>query len=261
MKKKFLTLNIFMVIFVSANLFAFQFSPLTQEFDASGAGSAKTYTIVNDSDEPIAIQISALTRSQDSKNGDEINTPADNYFTIVHPKTIVQPQSSEIVRVLYKGPKTVSSELAFRIRAEQLPYSQGRNTDNNSMFNFLYVYTTSAYVKPANVVQNVLVRKVAPSTSIQQIEDNAGNTVEQQVETMAVTLSNMGTVHQSLTDVTLIVSDSTGKTVKLQGSEQLSGLLATNILAKKTITKQIPWPSKLSRKDGVKYRYSFQIND
>lgn len=261
MKKKIFTLNILLVMFVSANLFAFQFSPLTQEFDASGAGSAKTYTIVNDSDEPIAIQISALTRSQDSRNGDEINTPADNYFTIVHPKTIVQPQSSEIVRVLYKGPKTVTSELAFRIRAEQLPYSQGKNTDNTSMFNFLYVYTTSAYVKPTNVVQNVLVRKVAPSTDVQQVEDGNGNTIEQKVDTMAVTLSNMGTVHQSLTDVTLVVSDSTGNTVKLQGSDQLSGLLATNILAKKTITKQIPWPSELSRDPGVRYRYSFKIND
>lgn len=261
MKKKFLTLNIFMVMFVCANLFAFQFSPLTQEFDASGAGSAKTYTIVNDSDDPIAIQISALTRSQNSKNGDEINTPANNYFTIVHPKTIVQPQSSEIVRVLYKGPKTVNSELAFRIRAEQLPYSQGRNTDNNSMFNFLYVYTTSAYVKPSSIVKNVLVRKVSPSITVKQIEDEEGNTVEQEVETMAVTISNLGTVHQSLTDITLIVSDSTGKTVKLQGNEQLSGLLATNILAKKTITKQIPWPSELSRNAGVKYRYSFQLND
>jgi fimbrial chaperone protein len=261
MKKKFLSLCILMVFVASANLFAFQFSPLTQEFDPSGAGSAKTYTIVNDSDEPIAIQISALTRSQDSENGDEINTPADNYFTIVHPKTIVQPQSSEIVRVLYKGPKTVSSELAFRIRAEQLPYSQGKNTDNNSMFNFLYVYTTSAYVKPSSVVENVLVRRVAPSTTIQQVEDADGNTVDKEVETMAVTLSNLGTVHQSLTDVTLIVSDSTGNTVKLEGSEQLAGLLATNILAKKTITKQIPWPSSLSREAGVKYRSSFTIND
>lgn len=261
MIKKILTLNILMGLLISVNLFAFQFSPLTQEFDASGAGSAKTYTIVNDSDDPIAIQISALTRSQDSRTGDEINTPADNYFTIVHPKTIVQPQSSEIVRVLYKGPKSVNSELAFRIRAEQLPYSQGKNSDNTSMFNFLYVYTTSAYVKPASVVRNVLIRKIAPSTGIKQVEDSNGKAVDKKINTMSITLSNMGTVHQSLTDVTLVVSDSTGKTVKLEGSDQLSGLLATNILAKKTITKQIPWPSELSRAAGVKYRYSFKIND
>jgi len=259
MKK--LTYLCLLMVFVTANLFAFQFSPLTQEFDASGPGSAKTYTIVNDSDEPIAIQITALTRSQNAKNGEEINTPASNYFTIVHPKTIVQPQSSEIVRVLYKGPSRVSSELAFRIRAEQLPYSQGRNEDNNSMFNFLYVYTTSAYVLPSNIVENVIVRKVAPSTATEQIEEDDGTTVETTRDTMAVTLSNMGTVHQSLSDITLIVSDSTGNTVKLQGNEQLSGLIATNILAKKTITKQIPWPSGLSREPGVKYRFSFSINN
>lgn len=258
--KKLMYLCLLMV-FGAANLFAFQFSPLTQEFDSSGPGSAKTYTIVNDSDQPIALQISALTRSQDAKNGDEINTPASNYFTIVHPKTIVQPQSSEIVRVLYKGPSSVSSELAFRIRAEQLPYSLGKNDNNNSMFNFLYVYTTSAYVTPANIVENVIVRKVAPSTKIEQVKDADGNLSDNTVDTMAVTLSNMGTVHQSLSDVTLIVSDSTGKTVKLEGAEQLSGLLATNVLAKKTITKQIPWPSELSRDPGVKYRFSFNLNN
>lgn len=250
-----------LMIFGTANLFAFQFSPLTQEFDSSGPGSAKTYTIVNDSDQPIAIQISALTRSQDAKNGEEINTPASNYFTIVHPKTIVQPQSSEIVRVLYKGPSKVNSELAFRIRAEQLPYSQGRTDANNSMFNFLYVYTTSAYVIPSTIVENVIVRKVAPSTKTEQVEDADGTLIDKTVDTMAITLSNMGTVHQSLSDVTLIVSDSTGNTVKLEGNEQLSGLLATNLLAKKTITKQIPWPSELSRDSGVKYRFSFSINN
>lgn len=250
-----------LMIFGTASLFAFQFSPLTQEFDSSGPGSAKTYTIVNDSDQPIAIQISALTRSQNASNGEEINTPASNYFTIVHPKTIVQPQSSEIVRVIYKGPSTVNSELAFRIRAEQLPYSQGKQDDNNSMFNFLYVYTTSAYVTPSNIIENVIVRKVAPSTSTRQIENADGKISEVSYDTMAITLSNMGTIHKSLTDITLIVSDSKGNTVKLEGSEQLSGLLATNILAKKTITKQIPWPAELSRESGVKYRFSLSINN
>ena len=47
MKKKIFTLNILLVMFVSANLFAFQFSPLTQEFDPSGAGSAKTLRVFN----------------------------------------------------------------------------------------------------------------------------------------------------------------------------------------------------------------------
>ncbi len=36
-------------------LMAYQLSPLNVTYDPTGAGSAKVYTIVNDSDAPIAI--------------------------------------------------------------------------------------------------------------------------------------------------------------------------------------------------------------
>ena len=251
MKEKFkkrLSLMILLITFVSIEMFAFQFSPLEQ-----------TYTIVNDSNDSIAVEISALTRSQDSL-GREVNSPATQYFSIVPNKTIVKPQSSQIIRVQYRGPQTTTSELSFRIKAEQVPYSKGKNTDDNSMFNFLYVYTTSAYVEPSSIVENISVRQVAPSSKIVESTDDEGNVIKEKVETMAVTLSNLGTVHQLLTNASLIVQDSKGNTVRLQGDSQLSGLTGTNILARKTVTLHIPWPSDLSRETGVKYKSKFDYN-
>lgn len=261
MLKKILCTSLFLLIFSVAQVFAFQFSPLTQSFDPTGPGSTKTYTIINDSDDSIAIQISALTRSQNASDGEEVNTPASQYFSIFPQKTIVKPQSSQIVRVQYHGPTTVTSELSFRIKAEQLPYSQGKNSNQDSMFNFLFVYTTSAYVTPSQIIENVKIRKIEPSTKVVETKNDDGTVDKNTVETMAITLSNLGTVHQSLMDAVLVVEDSNGNRVKLSGSTQLEGLISTNILAKKTITRSIPWPDALSRDDGVKYRFAFQYNN
>lgn len=87
-----------LLIFTVVPVFAFQFSPLEQTFAPSGVNSTKTYTIVNDSNDSIAIEISALTRDIDS-NGKEKNENAAAYFSIVPSKVILKPQSSQIVRV------------------------------------------------------------------------------------------------------------------------------------------------------------------
>lgn len=238
--KRIIALLLIGIVWV-CNLAAFQFSPLEQVFSPSGADSTKTYTIVNDSDDSIAIEISALTRDQDAE-GNEINTSAAAYFSIVPAKVIVKPQSTQIVRVQYRGPRTVTNELAFRLRAEQIPYSQGKNSQDKGMFNFLYVYTTSLYVNPSQPIARVAVQKVAPATT----ED--GSTV------LAVSVINSGNVHQLLIDAELVVTDSLGNSVTLKGNEELPGIDGMNLLAKKMVTKNVPWPAALAMGDGVTYR-------
>ena len=239
MKKVVLTLGLLILLLSSVH--AYQFSPLEQSFQPTGAESTKTYTIVNDSNDSIAISISALIRDQDAQ-GNEVNTPADAYFSIVPNKLVVPPQSSWVVRVQYRGPRTVTNELAFRLKAEQIPYSQGRASTDKGMFNFLYIYTTSLYVLPSRVVENVAIRSVAAST----MEDGS--------PALAVTLANLGTVHQLLISAVVEIKDSKGNSVVLQGAEALPGIDGMNILAKKTITKKVPWPEGLSRDAGVTYQ-------
>ena len=234
-------LTIILGVLLLASVYAYQFSPLEQTFQPSGAESSKTYTIVNDSNDSIAISISALTRDQDAQ-GNEINTPADAYFSIVPNKLVVPPQSSWVVRVQYRGPRTVTNELAFRLKAEQIPYSQGRASTDKGMFNFLYIYTTSLYVAPTRVVESVAVRSLAPAT----LEDGSPG--------LAVTVANLGTVHQLLIAATLEIRDSKGNSVVLEGQDALGTLDGMNLLARKSVTKTIPWPDGLSREAGVSYQ-------
>ncbi len=238
-KRVVLTLGLLMLLLSSVH--AYQFSPLEQSFQPTGAESTKTYTIVNDSNDSIAISISALIRDQDAQ-GNEVNSPADAYFSIVPNKLVVPPQSSWVVRVQYRGPRTVTNELSFRLKAEQIPYSQGRASTDKGMFNFLYIYTTSLYVLPSRVVENVAIRSVAAST----MDDGS--------PALAVTLANLGTVHQLLISAVVEIKDSKGNSVVLQGAEALPGIDGMNILAKKTVTKKVPWPVGLSRDSGVTYQ-------
>ena len=239
--KKRVVLTLGLLLLIISSVHAYQFSPLEQSFQPTGAESTKTYTIVNDSNDSIAISISALIRDQDAQ-GNEVNTPADAYFSIVPNKLVVPPQSSWVVRVQYRGPRTVTNELSFRLKAEQIPYSQGRASTDKGMFNFLYIYTTSLYVLPSRVVENVAIRSVAAST----MDDGS--------PALAVTLANLGTVHQLLISAVVEIKDSKGNSVVLQGAEALPGIDGMNILAKKTVTKKVPWPEGLSRDSGVTYQ-------
>ena len=231
-RKKKTLLTLIVLIFAVVPVFSFQFSPLEQTFAPSGANSTKTYTIVNDSNDSIAVEISALTRDLDS-NGREVNENAAAYFSIVPSKVILRPQSSQIVRVQYRGPRTVPTELSFRLRAEQIPYSQGRATEGQSMFNFLYVYTTSLYVSPSRTVSRVQVDAARPTLTADG----------RQVMTLSV--SNAGTIHQILNGARVeVVNNATRQSVIYEG-EALGFVNGLNLLAGKRVNVQVAWPQNM----------------
>lgn len=230
-RRNFIIVSLLFFLIVTP-LAAFQFSPLEQTFAPTGVNSTKTYTIVNDSNDSIAVEISALTRDLSSA-GKEINESATPYFSIVPSKVILRPQSSQIVRVQYRGPRTVPSELSFRLRAEQIPYTQGRATEGQSMFNFLYVYTTSLYVSPARSVTKVQVDAVKPTI----------NTDGKQV--IELTITNSGTIHQILNGAKVeLVNNATRQSVVYEG-EALGFVNGLNLLAGKTVKVEVIWPSNM----------------
>ncbi|NCB01197.1 MAG: molecular chaperone [Spirochaetia bacterium] len=230
MKKILIIVGVLLLVGVFSPIFAFQFSPLEQEFAPTGAESTKTYTIVNDSADSIAVEVSALTRNL-STSGEELNESAAAYFSIVPSKVILKPQSSQIVRVQYRGPRTIPTELSFRLRAEQIPYTKGRATENKSMFNFLYVYTTSLYITPNRISPKVEVTSAIPTKT------SDGR------EVLTLTVANTGTIHQILKDVNVeVIHNQTRSSVIYEG-EALGFVNGLNLLAGKTVSVQVAWPT------------------
>ena len=245
-KKSILFLMLLTVTICIAS--AFQFSPLEQTFSPSGEKATQTYTIVNDSDETIAIRLSVFARSQDAE-GNEVRTDASSKFIISPANVIVYPQSTQIVRVQYRGSSSiVTVEESYRLIAEQIPYSQGKSQSTQSMFNFLYVYATSLYVSPSETKISVDIPRIKA-----RVDEN-GNQV------MDVTIRNQGNVHQILLDAELTVSGTSGS-VTLFGSEQLPGIDSINVLARKAITKTIPWPEGLAFVEGGSYKGTLKYSE
>lgn len=242
MKRRFLVALLLLVVF-NLSVFAYQFSPLNVTFDPTGAGSAKVYTIVNDSDAPIAIEVSAVKRNVDI-DGEEYYDDASAYFSIQPNKTIVNPQSTQLVRVQYRGPRTTTEELSFRIISEQIPYSTGAKSESEGqMISFLFVYSTSAYVRASRIVE-----KTSSSAFINE---------EGKLE---VRIENTGSVHQLLNDLSVTVKGNNGKTYVLT-EEDMGTIKGSNLLVGATLRMVLDVPEVLSSASSFtcesKYNYSW----
>ena len=234
---------LFLLTFMSLALFAYQFSPLNVTFEPSGGGSAKVYTIVNDSDSAIAIEVSAVKRSI-TIDGEEYNEDASQYFTIQPSKMIINPQSTQLVRVQYRGPRTVTEELSFRIISEQIPYSTGAKSEGEGqMISFLFVYSTSAYVQPGKIVE-----KVETTASINEDEK------------LEIVFTNKGSVHQLLNDLSVTIKGNNGSNYTLT-DEDMGAIKGSNLLCGASLRNVIDVPSALSGAKSftpeIKYNYSW----
>ena len=234
---------LFLLTFMSLALFAYQFSPLNVTFEPSGGGSAKVYTIVNDSDSAIAIEVSAVKRSI-TIHGEEYNEDASQYFTIQPSKMIINPQSTQLVRVQYRGPRTVTEELSFRIISEQIPYSTGAKSEGEGqMISFLFVYSTSAYVQPGKIVE-----KVETTASINEDEK------------LEIVFTNKGSVHQLLNDLSVTIKGNNGSNYTLT-DEDMGAIKGSNLLCGASLRIVMDVPSALSGAKSftpeIKYNYSW----
>ena len=178
-----------LLLICTFSLMAYQLSPLNVTYDPTGAGSAKVYTIVNDSDAPIAIEVRAEQRIVDI-DGNEANQDGSAYFSIQPNRMIIRPDSTQLVRVQYRGPQTVTRELSFRIISEQIPMPRGaQEEESGQMISFLFVYSTSAYVRPSRIVESV-------TSSVNTTSDNK----------LEIILENTGSVHQMLNDLSITLT-------------------------------------------------------
>ena len=229
-------ISVLVLLFLSTALYAYQLSPLSATYDPTGAGSARVYTITNDSDSPIAIEINAYSRNIDL-DGNEYTEDASAYFQIQPRRMIIRPQSSQLVRVQYRGPQTVTREMAYRIISEQIPYSVGASEqESGQMISFLFVYSTSAYVKPSRVVESV--------TGTASLNDEGK---------LEIVLENTGSVHQMLNSVSITVSGDSGGSYTLT-EEELAPVSGQNLLTDSRLRTIIDVPEELA--DSTAYTVS-----
>lgn len=232
---------VLLLIFFPISLMAYQLSPLNATYDPSGAGSAKVYTIVNDSDSPIAIEVRAEQRIIDI-DGNENNQDGSAYFMIQPNRMIIRPDSTQLVRVQYRGPQTVTRELSFRIISEQIAMPRGaQDAESGQMISFLFVYSTSAYVRPTRVVESV-------TPSVGRTEDGK----------LEIILENTGSVHQMLNSLAITLSGDDGSTYMLT-EEEFAPLSGQNLLTDSKLRTVIEIPEVLSGAGDISAAISYDF--
>lgn len=214
---------------------AFQFNPLAQTFAPTGSDATRSYEIVNDTDEPIAVDVS-VGLSQIGLTGDENLTPAEDDFLVYPPQMILAPGELQTVRVTWLGNPTPEQELTYRLIAEQLPIHLvdpeapiPNQTSGEIKLTFRYI--ASMFIRPQGVASDVSLVAVEP------IVIDSGETK------LSVTLDNRGNGNARLTDWQLdLVSQ--GQTVQITpaSAKEMSGRV---IQPGQQRQFELAWPEEL----------------
>ena len=232
--KKRIILLITLLVFVATSLSAFQFTPISKDFDSNGAGARQTFRVINDSDKTIGVQISALTRDMDLY-GNETLEDASKYFSIYPKQVVVRQGSYQTVRVQWKGPAAVDDELSYRIEAEQLPLNFNQSTEGANL-NILLVYRGTMYVVPEEVSYDLRM------LSIKSHIDSDGN------KFIAIEMQNDGNTHQIMYRPEFTITSHFGNiatTEVILIQDELVGFAGENILAGQRRIFLVPWPADL----------------
>lgn len=206
-----LILTIFLAI-CSFTVLAFKFSPMSQTL-IPGKDKNSIFVIENDSNEPIAIQMSVAKRSMDI-NGKEVQTEEKEALTLYPDQLIVPPGEKRSVKVTWNGTdkSKLLSEEAYRVIAEQLPIDIAKTKKKGANIKVLLRYVAAFYVSSDDFESAVVMKSVDVSK-----------------DEVKFTLENGGKEHQVLTKLTL--SFKSGEKMIEIPSESLKGMAGENILA------------------------------
>jgi len=236
--KRSLLLKAFFLIIVVISTQAFSFSPMTVSISPSGATAVMTYKVTNESDQQTAVSIKVATRSIDA-TGKETNEPADKLFLVFPSRVVLKPNSSQSVKVQYRGNAAIASEAAYRVIAEQLPVDFSKST--SSGVSILLTYVAALYVTPKNATPKLALALV---TGVQK-DGNQG---------IEVTVRNEGTKHALIANPVIRIKQGAGTQPLEFTGTSASAIDGQNILALSARTFFVPWEAAVT---GTGYEGAF----
>lgn len=234
------SLTVAILLLVTSVGYAFQVEPISADFSTRGRGTQKIFRIVNSANAPVAVQLRITTRQQ-KMDGTEIREPADDKFLIYPPQMIIRPRSTQKVRVQWIGEVNLSQELPYRLIVEQVPIKLSK--EEKTGIKMILTVVGTIYVVPRGVYSQVVV-------------DNVRSHSTKKGQKLALTVSNQGTSHTILEDLTVTVR-SGWQRMTLAG-DQVKGANGMNVLAGATRRLLLPWPAGLRANHNMSATLDFR---
>lgn len=222
-------LHIGLLLLASSFANAYSVSPIIMDLSPSGPGAKKTVEILNDSDEPIAIELSVAGReiSSDGKESIVEKEEIEKAFGIYPAQVVLKPKSTRTIQLQYLGKPDLTKEEAYRLIVEEVTigFDKPKTKKTQGGVEFLVRYHAAVYVKPKNVSANIEIKSIKKTT-------------EDSKELLVVELLNKGNAHQVILNPKLNKGG-----VIIAEEKDLPGLQEVNILAGHTRTCKMPWPT------------------
>lgn len=208
-------LNILLALLVflfSTNSYAFKFSPMSATIGIKENDNSSLFFLENESDQPIAVQISLAKREMDI-NGVEANPKIAGELTVYPTQLIIPANEKRSVKVFWSGKDKPASELAYRLIAEQLPIELEKSKSKKASIKVLLRYIAALYVKSDDFTSDILVKEIKVDP-----------------KSVSVTIINSGKKHQVLTNLSLKFINEKKKKEVLLEADSLKGMTGENIL-------------------------------
>ncbi|MDF2549377.1 MAG: hypothetical protein K0S07_444 [Chlamydiales bacterium] len=139
------------------SLHAMQLKPLSAEFSPSGKDAVRSFVVKNDQDSPAAVLVTMAKRDV-SLDGKESNPEVENDFSVYPSQIVLMPDEEQTIHVSWMGALPVSSELAYRLIAEQVAVDlNAEKKPTSSGFKIMFKYVAAVYVTPPQVSPHVIV--------------------------------------------------------------------------------------------------------
>ena len=176
-----------LTFFFTQTAHAFKIKVIDSTLELDKGMNSTTATVVNDSENMIAIEATARVRQYNPDGTENLETIAEDLI-IVPGQMIIPPNSEQVLNIRWTGPKTIEAEQAYRLLIEYVSISEdklkGIDPDGKKAgVTINYRIGKSFYVAPKNIKPNVNLTKV-------QQYNREGK------DMLKLSFENLGTQHQ-----------------------------------------------------------------
>jgi fimbrial chaperone protein len=214
-------------------VFAVRMVPIVAEATTSGEPVEQSFRVDNPSGSPAAVEITVLKRST-TLDGEEVRESAVDEFVVFPEQMVLMPGESQLIRIQWLGKTQLTSELAYRVIAEELPVDfageQEKAVGTGPAIHLLMRYEGMLYIQPPRTRAHV---ELVSS----RIVDHEG---EKHLELVLV---NSGNMHVIIDDPRVSIAQQDGA-VDLPETE-VQQKLKVNMLASERRRFLLRWPDGL----------------
>lgn len=220
---------------------AFKIKLIDSTLELDRGINSTTATVVNDSENMIAIEATARVRQYNEDGSENIDTIADDLI-IVPGQMIIPPNGEQVLNIRWTGPKTVESEKAYRLLIEYVSIDESKlkgidPSGQKAGVVINYRIGKSFYVKPKNT---------NPSVSLTQVQ----KFTQEGVQGLKMSFENIGTEHKVAHALNVEFTTASEEKISVTfGSEVLGNSI--NILAKSKRIVTTPVPEALKGREIV----------